>query len=434
MPATPYSRDKDVAAFLNLSSQCEIAGLEQLLAASQLIGHIRLLIHALQRERGVSNLVLISHGECYAERMQAYRKEGACAETELRQQLGHWLERPRYHLAGSRLYANIALALHGLSELPALRVAIDDFKISASDVMQTFSELIRRLLGIVFEAADMAADPAISRALVALLNFMQGKELAGQERATGVAGFSQGWHELKDREALLNRIDAQERCFQIFSEFADDVHLARWQQLSASPLTAEVERLRRIACTQRPDLPTGRELAQLWFEQSTRRIDAMKDIEEALEASLHDLCTHRLELRRAGSTEEHGLDCPTDDNTLPVGVVLGHPIEAVNSALLLEVERHHIEGRAPMGRSLIELVQTQSRRLQSMQDELKAAHDALDERKQIEQAKALLMRHRGLSEDEAHRLLRKTAMDQGKRLIEVARAAIAMAEMLGSNF
>ncbi|OYY75264.1 MAG: hypothetical protein B7Y40_02305 [Gammaproteobacteria bacterium 28-57-27] len=433
MPHTSQPRDKDIAAFLQLSNQCENAGLEHLLAASQLVGRIRPLIHALQRERGVSNLFLNSHGECYAARMHAYRKEGGIAETHLRQELMDWRDRPRYHLAGSRLYANIALALHGLSELPELRAKIDDFTRAAPEAMQAFSELIRRLLGVVFEAADMAADPAISRALVALLNFMQGKELAGQERAIGVAGFSQGWRGDGEREALMNRIDAQERCFQIFTEFADDAHLARWQQLTASPLTAEVERLRRIACTQRPDLPTGRELAQLWFEQATRRIDAMKEIEDALEIGLHDLCCARLTQSHAPQDEPAELERATDD-ALPVGVVLGRPVDTVDPELLLDVERRHIEGRAPMGRSLIELVQTQSRRLQTMQDELKAAHEALDERKLIEQAKALLIKHRGMNEDEAHRLLRKTAMDQGKRLIEVARAAIAMSEMLGARF
>ena len=42
----------------------------------------------------------------------------------------------------------------------------------------------------------------------------------------------------------------------------------------------------------------------------------------------------------------------------------------------------------------------------------------------------LLMEHRNISNDEAHRLLRKLAMDQGKRLPEVARALVSMAGVL----
>ncbi|MCB2068245.1 MAG: ANTAR domain-containing protein, partial [Ottowia sp.] len=45
-------------------------------------------------------------------------------------------------------------------------------------------------------------------------------------------------------------------------------------------------------------------------------------------------------------------------------------------------------------------------------------------------AKGLLMAHRQLSEDEAHKALRQMAMNQNRRLIEVADAVLAMAEVL----
>ncbi len=413
---------QDIADFLVLSRQCEIEGLRHLLDASQFIGSIRSLIHSLQRERGASNLYLNTQGQYYAERLVDYRGDAKAAEGQLRAQLTGWLERPRCHHAGSRLYANVALALHGLGELPALRDTVEHFHLTAPEAMQRYNELIRRLLAVVFEAADTASDPPISRALVALLNFMQGKELAGQERATGVAGFSQGWQDDGVRQSLLHLIDAQERSFQIFSEFGEGTALNDWQQLLASPLTAEVERLRRIACTQRPGEGSGLELAQIWFEQTTRRIDKMKHIEDALEAQLHALCESRLRDADAELSQDEGRIAELaaqGDTTMPVAVLFGHSLEA---------------GGAEAGRSLVELVQSQARRLRSMEDELQAARAALEERRLIEQAKALLIKHRGMTEDEAYRVLRKAAMDQGKRLIEVARAAIAMAEVLGSKF
>ena len=42
-----------------------------------------------------------------------------------------------------------------------------------------YVKLIAGLLAVVFEAADSAADPDVSRLLVTLFNFMQGKELTG---------------------------------------------------------------------------------------------------------------------------------------------------------------------------------------------------------------------------------------------------------------
>jgi len=65
-----------------------------------------------------------------------------------------------------------------------------------------------------------------------------------------------------------------------------------------------------------------------------------------------------------------------------------------------------------------------------MRSELAATRAALAERKTLDRAKGLLMKARGCTEDEAYRLLRKTAMDQGRKLNEVAQALVTAAELL----
>lgn len=67
---------------------------------------------------------------------------------------------------------------------------------------------------------------------------------------------------------------------------------------------------------------------------------------------------------------------------------------------------------------------------QRMRSELAATKRALEERKIIDRAKGMIMRARGLDEDAAYALLRKTAMDQGKKLAEVAEALVMTAELL----
>lgn len=65
-----------------------------------------------------------------------------------------------------------------------------------------------------------------------------------------------------------------------------------------------------------------------------------------------------------------------------------------------------------------------------MRKELDATRAALAERKTIDRAKGLLMSARGLNEEEAYALLRKTAMDQGKKIGEVATALVTAADLL----
>lgn len=68
--------------------------------------------------------------------------------------------------------------------------------------------------------------------------------------------------------------------------------------------------------------------------------------------------------------------------------------------------------------------------MQKMRVELAETRRALEERKVIDRAKGIVMRAKGIGEDEAYALMRKAAMDQGKKLAEVAQALVTAAELL----
>jgi response regulator NasT len=67
-----------------------------------------------------------------------------------------------------------------------------------------------------------------------------------------------------------------------------------------------------------------------------------------------------------------------------------------------------------------------------LQQELAEAKSALEERKVIERAKGVLMKSRKISEDEAYALLRQTAMNEKKKLSDIAQSVVMAAAMLGS--
>ncbi|WP_027245472.1 ANTAR domain-containing response regulator [Leisingera daeponensis] len=70
------------------------------------------------------------------------------------------------------------------------------------------------------------------------------------------------------------------------------------------------------------------------------------------------------------------------------------------------------------------------RLFQRMRTELAETKRALEERKVIDRAKGMVMKARGIGEDEAYALLRKAAMDQNKRVAEVAQALVTAAGLL----
>ncbi|MQW89778.1 ANTAR domain-containing response regulator [Sinorhizobium saheli] len=65
-----------------------------------------------------------------------------------------------------------------------------------------------------------------------------------------------------------------------------------------------------------------------------------------------------------------------------------------------------------------------------LQRELADAKSALEERKLVERAKGILMKMRGLSEEEAFALLRQTAMNEKKKISEIAQSIVTAAGLL----
>ena len=68
--------------------------------------------------------------------------------------------------------------------------------------------------------------------------------------------------------------------------------------------------------------------------------------------------------------------------------------------------------------------------MRQMRSELAETRRALEERKVIDRAKGLIMKSRGIGEDEAYALLRKAAMDQGRKVADVAEALVTAAGLL----
>lgn len=106
--------------------------------------------------------------------------------------------------------------------------------------------------------------------------------------------------------------------------------------------------------------------------------------------------------------------------------------DLTQAALAAGVSAYVVDG-LQMNRikSVIETAIARFQIMRKMQSELDAAKQALEDRKTIDRAKGILMRRRTISEDEAYKLLRKAAMDQGRKVIDVAQALVTASDLLG---
>ncbi|MBY0362034.1 MAG: ANTAR domain-containing protein [Phreatobacter sp.] len=101
------------------------------------------------------------------------------------------------------------------------------------------------------------------------------------------------------------------------------------------------------------------------------------------------------------------------------------------AAIEAGVSAYVVDGlRADRIRPILDAAVARFHLFQRVRSELAATKAALEERKVIDRAKGLVMKARGVSEEEAYALIRKTAMDQGKRVADVAQALVTAADLL----
>lgn len=81
-------------------------------------------------------------------------------------------------------------------------------------------------------------------------------------------------------------------------------------------------------------------------------------------------------------------------------------------------------------RPLLTVAVTRHEAMRRLETELERAQTALRERKLIDRAKAILMAREGLTEQAAYALLRRTAMNQNRRIADLARAIIDASALL----
>lgn len=104
----------------------------------------------------------------------------------------------------------------------------------------------------------------------------------------------------------------------------------------------------------------------------------------------------------------------------------------IQAALKAGVSAYVVAGiQADRLQPILDVAVARFEREQALREELRDAQTKLVERKVIERAKGFLMQQKGVSEDEAFRLLRKLAMDRNTKLLDVAQQIVDVAKLLG---
>lgn len=108
--------------------------------------------------------------------------------------------------------------------------------------------------------------------------------------------------------------------------------------------------------------------------------------------------------------------------------------ESIAASVEAGVSAYVVDGLSPGRiRPLLDLAVRRFNAFARLEADLADARGKLADREAIDKAKRILMDSRGMPENEAYAELRKTAMNQGRRIADIAEALITAEKLLGGN-
>ncbi|TAN65576.1 MAG: HAMP domain-containing protein [Magnetospirillum sp.] len=251
-----------------------------LIRMTSLAASISTTVHELQKERGASSLYVASGRKQFADKVASQRKLSDEAAVRLEGDA----PADDGQSQGPAFVASMAKAKTALAGRAKLRADIDTGAVDRNTLFQSYTAMIKAQLDLVGQMTHIPPDKNTAEAVGAYLVFMESKERAGQERATGAAGFAGSFDGVIYRR-LVSLIADQEMLFTQFSRTATPELAAFFLDTMKDPVVAEVNTMREAAHAKA--LAGGEGVpAPKWFEATTKRIDLMKTVEDRIATEL----------------------------------------------------------------------------------------------------------------------------------------------------
>jgi len=250
------------------------------------------LVHELQKERGLSAGFISSRAGKFKPDLLAQREKTEDGRKELF----------RFLDSNQRALTTVAdplrSALAQLETLGQTRSAVDGLAIAPPVSFRYFTDLIGTLQDVVAEIVSVSNNTDIMSSAFAYLAFTNQKEFAGQERATVNAALAAGHFDREGYERYVRILSAQDTHYRNFARFVDKQLLKEYgDKYANSPQYRRIDEVRAGLL----GIGTGGDLAiapEVWFRDSTQKINLMKEFEDQLAAHVTDISTRTADAAR----------------------------------------------------------------------------------------------------------------------------------------
>ncbi len=201
------------------------------------------LLHELQKERGASGIFLSSKGGQFQNELNTQRRA-----TDVRLAVfGEFLSGFDASQYGQDLDDLIARASGGMASIQQLRDQVSAKSVLPRESLAGYSAINASLLSTVVAAVSFGHSAEVSKSRTAYLNFIQGKERAGIERAVLAETFVRNQFATGVYSKFRSLVTEQETYFNVFKTLATPEQLASFEGFSNHAAVVETQRLRDIA-------------------------------------------------------------------------------------------------------------------------------------------------------------------------------------------
>ena len=246
------------------------------------VSRVSRFVHELQRERGTSAVFLGSKGAQMRSELSAQRKltdEPRRSAIEILVQLRTMATSPEFRDAIGKAEAAVAM-------LDGRRSEVDAQTITGASSFAYYTDTIAKLLLVTNEIAKVSGQGNVAMAISAYVNFVQGKERAGQERALGAVAITAGKFDAAAYGRILGLAAAQEVYFDAFSASAAPALRDFFNRTVTGRIVDQVTQMRQIVITGGLSGEMKGLDGKSWFDATTARIDILKSVEDRIAADL----------------------------------------------------------------------------------------------------------------------------------------------------
>ncbi|MDD5329746.1 MAG: methyl-accepting chemotaxis protein [Sulfuricella sp.] len=232
-------------------------------------------IHELQKERGLSGGFVGSQGQKFAAELTTQRANTDGKVAELQTFLQDF-DATRFD--GSFRSA-LGKTLSSLDAIKETRGAVTALKIAAKGSFDAYTGTITSLLDTTFNITKAGQQADLVRLTMSYAMFLNGKERAGQERATMNAVFAANRFEAESLQRFIAAVAAQDTYFSLFAANAPSAVESFYRDKMAGDYGQEVGSFRKVAFDRVAEGNFGVEPGR-WFGSITGKINGMKEVED----------------------------------------------------------------------------------------------------------------------------------------------------------